>query len=197
MVPAVARDASLTDRGAPHHISSRIGRKPATIEQGEIMKRIIIGSAVAALVAVPAAVGLWGNASFSQEVPVRTPASGQVLTPTPTPPQTPTPSASPNGTDDTGTDDNGGDTPRDQRTEPGDDRDVQGGSTAPAPAPAPAPYGADDNGGDTPRDQRREPGDDRDSSGDDDNGSGSGSSGSGSSSDDSGSDDHGGHGSDD
>jgi hypothetical protein len=148
----------------------------------KIMKRILIGAAVAALVAVPAAIGLWGNASFSQEVPVRAPASGQVVAPSPTPGDSPS-----------GIDDNGGDIPRDQRTEVGDDRDVQGASPAPAPAPNVAPSGADDNGGDTSRDQRTEPGDDHGGSGS----SGSGSSGSGSSGDDSGGDDDGGHGSDD
>ena len=150
------------------------------------MKRVLISVAVAAVVAVPAVIGLWGNASFSQAVPVRAPASGQVVAPTPTPSST-------SGTiDDNAPDDNGGDTPRDQRTEPGDDRDVQGGSTSSTPSPSPSASapGADDNGGDTPRDQRTEPGDDRGGEG-----SGSGSSGSGSSN--GGGDDHGGHGSDD
>ena len=149
------------------------------------MKRILIGAAIAALVAVPATIGLWGNASFSQEVPVRTPTSGEVVdqSPTPTPTPTPTPSVAP-----TGADDNGGDTPRDQRTEPGDDRKVQGDS----PVPDTTPEVGDDNGGDTPREQRTEPGDDRRGS----DSSRSGSSGSGSSGDDGG-DDHGGHGSDD
>jgi hypothetical protein len=113
--------------------------------RGDIMKRILIGTAVAALVAVPAVVGLWGNASFSQQVPVRVPASGQVASP------------SPSGTPE-GVDDNGGDTPRDQRTEPGDDRDVQGDT--PAPSPSASSDTADDHGGDTPRDQRTETGDD-------------------------------------
>ena len=111
------------------------------------MKRILIGTAVAALVTVPAVVGLWGNASFSQQVPVRVPASGQVASPSPTPSGTPE-----------GVDGNGGDTPRDQRTEPGDDRDVQGGT--PAPSPSASSDTADDHGGDTPRDQRTETGDD-------------------------------------
>jgi hypothetical protein len=177
-----------TDRGGPDQISPRIGRKPATIDEGDIMKRMLIGAAAAALVAVPAAIGLWGNASFSQEVPVKAPASGQLVVPSPTP------STSPSGLDD-----HGGDTPRDQRIEPGDDRDVQGTSPAPAPAPAPAPVpsaphnGVDDHGGDTPRDQRIEPGDDHGGS----DSSRSGSSGSGSSGDDVDGDDHGGHGSDD
>jgi hypothetical protein len=137
------------------------------------MKRVLISAAVAAAVALPAVIGLWGNASFSQAVPVRAPAAGQVVAPSPTPGST------------AGTvDDNGGDTPRDQRTEPGDDRDAQGGTATPAPSPSATAPGADDNGGEVPRDQRVEPGDDRDTSG---------SSGSGSS----GGDDHGGHGSDD
>lgn len=144
------------------------------------MKRVLIAAAVAAVVAVPAVVGLWGNASFSQAVPVRAPQSGQVVAPSP---------SSTLGT----VDDNGGDIPRDQRTEPGDDRDVQGVSPTgqPTPSPSASTPGStsgtvDDHGGDTPRDQRTEPGDDR-------GGSGSGSDSSG----DDGADDHGGHGSDD
>lgn len=150
--------------------------------------RILIGAAVV-VAAVPAVIGLWGNSSFSQELPVRVPASGQVLvldpTPSPTPSSsdspspTPSPSIDGSGADDRAGDDNGGDVPRDQRVEPGDDRDVQGstGSTG----------GADDSGH---------------HSGSDDSGHHSGSDDSGSGSDDSGhhsSDDHGGsgHGSDD
>jgi len=135
------------------------------------MKRVIISAVVAAAVAVPAVIGLWGNASFSQAVPVRAPVSGQVVAPAP---------GSTPGT----VDDNGGDTPRDLRTEPGDDRDVQGTPPQPSssPSPSPAVPGVDDHGGDTPRDQRVEPGDDR-------GGSDSSSGGGG--------DDHGGHGSDD
>jgi hypothetical protein len=156
------------------------------------MKRIIITVAALLVAVVPATVGLWGNASFSQAVPVRVPASGQVVTPT-----APNPSA-------TTADDHGGDTPRDQRTEPGDDRSATSTSTPSGTRTT----GADDHGGDTPRDQRTEPGDDRGSgsgrsgsgsghnSGSGSSGSGSGSSGH-SGSDDSGSDDHGGHGSDD
>ena len=124
-------------------------------------------------------------------------------------------------------DDHGGDTPRDQRTEPGDDRDDRSATSTSTPSGTRTTEAGDDHGGDTPRDQRTEPGDDRDSrlrrlglgrlrivgSGSDQSGSRpasgsgsglgvgrqrSGSSGSGrSGSDDSGSDDHGGHGSDD
>jgi len=147
------------------------------------MKRVLIAAAVAAVVAVPAVIGLWGNASFSQAVPVRAPESGQVVTPSP-------------GSTSGSVDDHGGDTPRDQRTEPGDDRDVQGVTppSQPAPSPSASTPGStsgtvDDHGGDTPRDQRTEPGDDRSGSGS------SGSASSGSSGDD-GADDHGGHGSD-
>lgn len=144
------------------------------------MKRTLIGGAIATLVAVPAVIGLWGNASFSQEVPVRVPASGQILTPTTSP--SPTPSAS-----STIVDDNGGDVPRDQRNEPGDDRDVNGDSSTGGSSGTTV----DDHSG---------------SSSDDSGGgsSNSGSSNSGSSSDDSGHDSgddsgsgHGGHGSDD
>ena len=75
--------------------------------------RLLIGAAALVVVAVPAVAGLWGNASFAQSVPVRVPASGQIAVIS-----TPSPSSS--------VDDDGGDVPRDQRTEPGDDRDVNG-----------------------------------------------------------------------
>ncbi|WP_439592250.1 hypothetical protein [Microbacterium sp.] len=130
-------------------------------------KQILFGAGALVLVAVPAMIGLWGNASFAQSVPVRVPASGQIATPAPTP----SPSSS--------VDDHGGDTPRDDRTEPGDDRDANGGGTQ-SPAPAPSQGGADDHGGDTPRDQRTEPGDDRRSGSDDSSGRGSDDSGRGS-----------------
>ncbi len=164
------------------------------------MKRTTITLAALLAALVPAAVGLWGNASFSQAVPVRVPASAQVVTPT-----APATTA----------DDHGGDTPRDQRTEPGDDRDNRSAPSTSTPSGTRTTEAGDDHGGDTPRDQRTEPGDDRDSgsggsgSGSDDTSgtsgsghsgsddSGSGSSGHSGGSDDSGSDDHGGHGSDD
>lgn len=132
-------------------------------------KRILWGAGALVLVAAPAAIGLWGNASFAESVPVRVPASGQVVTPTPTLSSTPSPSATPfddNGDD--SVDDNGGDVPRDQRVEPGDDRDVQG--VVPAPTQSSDDHGSDDRGGD---DHGGHGGDDR------------------------GGDDHGGHGGDD
>jgi hypothetical protein len=151
------------------------------------MKRTTITLAALLAALVPAAVGLWGNASFSQAVPVRVPASAQVVTPT-----------SPATT----ADDHGGDTPRDQRTEPGDDRDDRSATSTSTPTGTRTTEAGDDHGGDTPRDQRTEPGDDRDagSGGSGSGGSGSGpgdNSGPGSSSSSSRSDDHGGHGSDD
>ncbi|GAA5202077.1 hypothetical protein [Microbacterium jejuense] len=112
--------------------------------------QILVGAGALVLVAVPAVIGLWGNGSFAQNVPVRVPSSGQVVTPAPTP----SPSV----------DDHGGDVPRDQRTEPGDDRDVNGGVTTPT-APAPGATATDDHDGDVPRDQRTEPGDDREVNG--------------------------------
>ncbi|GAA2164959.1 hypothetical protein [Pedococcus bigeumensis] len=182
------------------------------------MKRTTITLVALLAALVPAAVGLWGNASFSQAVPVRVPASAEVVTAS-----TPAPGAT------TTTDDHGGDTPRDQRTEPGDDRDDHSATATSTSRPSGTrtTEAGDDHGGRTPRDQRTEPGDDRDSgsggSGSDDSsgsGSGGGSDDSGaddsgshhsgsddsgsddsgshhSGSDDSGSDDHGGHGSDD
>lgn len=87
--------------------------------------RILIGAAVV-VAAVPAVIGLWGNSSFSQDLPVRVPASGQVLILDPTPSPTPSSSDSPSASPSPSADDNGGDVPRDQRVEPGDDRDIQG-----------------------------------------------------------------------
>jgi hypothetical protein len=98
--------------------------------------RLLLGAAIVAA-AVPAVIGLWGNASFSQQLPVRVPASGQIVPMTSsTHSATPTPSSS------SDVDDRGGDTPRDQPTESGDDRRVQG-ATAPSDGGAPA----DDHGG--------------------------------------------------
>jgi uncharacterized membrane protein YgcG len=134
------------------------------------MKRIVIAAAVVAAVALPAVIGLWGNASFSQAVPVRAPASGQVVAPSPS--LTPTPSPSPSSTAGT-IDDHGGDVPRDQRVEPGDDRGGSESSGSGSSGSGSSGSGSSGSGS-----------------------SGSGSSGSGSSGDDS-ADDHGGHGSDD
>ena len=92
------------------------------------MKRTVITLAALAAALGPAAAGLWGNASFSQAVPVRVPASGQVATrpaSDDSAPTRPAPTATrhlPTGTSTTRlADDHGGGTPRDQRTEPGDD----------------------------------------------------------------------------
>ncbi|MDO8383584.1 MAG: hypothetical protein Q7T17_11490, partial [Microbacterium sp.] len=134
--------------------------------------RILIGAAVI-VAAVPAVIGLWGNASFSQELPVRVPASGKVLLLDPTPSPTPTSSDSPSLSPSASFDDDGGDLPRDQRIEPGDDRDVQGST------------GSDDSTDDS---GHQSGSDDSDSeSGSDDSGDQSGSD--DSSSDDSSSDD--------
>jgi hypothetical protein len=85
--------------------------------------KLIIGAAVVAA-AVPAVLGLWGNASFSQDLPVRVPASGQVVPLSPVPSDSPTPTATPSPMP--SVDDHGGDVPRDQRSEPGDDRRSDG-----------------------------------------------------------------------
>jgi hypothetical protein len=142
------------------------------------MKRTTITLAALLAAMVPAAVVLWGNASFSQAVPVRVPASAQVVTPT-----------SPATT----ADDHGGDTPRDQRTEPGDDRDGPSGSSTSGSGSSGSGSSGSSGSGSSGSGSSGSG-----HSGSDD--SGSGSSGSGrSGSDDSGSDDHGGggHGSDD
>ena len=100
----------------------------------------LYGAAVLAAL-VPAAVGLWGNGSFSHAVPVNVPASAQIASVDNHPRSTPTPSPSPSPKATRAVeagDDHGGDTPRDQRTEPGDDRrDATSGSDDVAPgAPA-------------------------------------------------------------
>ena len=135
---------------------------------------LAIGAAVAAF--VPATFGLLGNNTFAQSVPVRVPASAQVL---PSEDQTPTPSAT--AGHDVG-DDHGGDRPRDGRVEPGDDRDPSPSASSSAKDDRRG-RGSDDSGSD---DSRHRSG--SDDSGRDDRG--------GHGSDDSG-DDHGGHGSDD
>jgi hypothetical protein len=146
------------------------------------MLKYLIATAALVLAGVPAAVGLAGNDSFSRDVPVRVPEQAQTVTPAPTPAA----SVDDDGTADQGRgdvepgDDRGGDVPRDDRTEAGDDR---GDHAEPG----------DDNGGDRPRDARTEAGDDRDGTsghdGSDDSSGPSGDdrSGSNSDSDDSGS----------
>jgi hypothetical protein len=130
------------------------------------MKRLVIYAALAVAAVVPATTGLLSNASFSQTVPVRTPAQAQLLTeagatatarattsPTPTTSTTSTtstmsttsPSASP--------------TRHEEADDHGGDRDRTGTRTAEA---------GDDHGGDLDRDARQEIGDDRDSSVSDD-----------------------------
>ncbi|MGZ4653884.1 hypothetical protein, partial [Oryzihumus sp.] len=43
------------------------------------MKRLLLISATAALAAVPASIGLWGNQSFAEEVPVSVPARATLV----------------------------------------------------------------------------------------------------------------------
>lgn len=154
------------------------------------MKRMLVLTAAAVLVAAPAVAGLVGNSSLSPSIAVVPPTQAVV-------------------------DDHGGLTPRDDRTEVGDDRAVQGGASSPSATPSPtrSPEVGDDHGGLTDRDDRFEVGDDRDVNGGatapvpgpvatssaDDSGHHGGTSGGGA---DDGSghdvgDDHGGHGSDD
>lgn len=107
------------------------------------MKRILFFTAAAVLVAAPAVAGLVGNSSLSPSVPVVPPTQAVV------------------------TDDHGGLTDRDDRTEVGDDRAVQGGVSSPSATPSPSstPEAGDDHGGLTDRDDRFEVGDDRDVNG--------------------------------
>jgi hypothetical protein len=97
------------------------------------MKRYALYAVLVAAAVVPAATGLLANASFSQEVPVRTPPQAQLLVddgPSPTSSSTPTTSPGPSGTATRHVepgDDHGGDRDRTSRTtEAGDDH---GGSS--------------------------------------------------------------------
>jgi hypothetical protein len=109
----------------------------------DVKKQILLGAGALALAAVPAVIGLWGNASFAESVPVRVPTSGQVATLAPSPVGTPTPSPS-------AVDDHGGEVPRDQRVEPGDDRDQNGGLSESNGGSGvdDSRHGGDDHGGD-------------------------------------------------
>lgn len=86
------------------------------------MNRIALTVAAAIAALVPATLGLLGNSTFSQSVPIRVPASAQVMPAE----DRPTPSASPTSTSDA-LDDHGGDRSRDSRVEPGDDRESDHG----------------------------------------------------------------------
>jgi hypothetical protein len=85
------------------------------------MKGILVTAGAALLVAVPAAMGLVGNTSFAQTVPVRVPAQARVLY-----------------------DDHGGQRPT-TATEPGDDHGGQGASGTKSPNSTTRP--GDDHGG--------------------------------------------------
>jgi hypothetical protein len=89
------------------------------------MKGILITAGAALLVAVPAAMGLVGNTSFAQSVPVRVPAQARVLY-----------------------DDHGGQRAT-STTEPGDDHGGKSskGTTEP---PTPTARSGDDHGGQRP-----------------------------------------------
>jgi hypothetical protein len=77
------------------------------------MIKYLVATFAALVAGIPAALGLVGNASFTRDVPVRVPAQAHLVQPT----ATPTHDAR---------DDHGGRLPRDQRTEPGDDRAARG-----------------------------------------------------------------------
>ena len=64
------------------------------------MKRIQIYAAAIVAALVPAVLGLWGNASFSQDLPVRVPAEAETTSATPTPSRTPTSSPTPRRAED-------------------------------------------------------------------------------------------------
>jgi len=89
------------------------------------MKGILITAGAALLVAVPAAMGLVGNTSFSQSVPVHVPAQARVLY-----------------------DDHGGQRAT-STTEPGDDHGGQSATSTTEPLTNPTKPG-DDHGGQRP-----------------------------------------------
>jgi hypothetical protein len=89
------------------------------------MKGILITAGAALLVAVPAAMGLVGNTSFAQSVPVRVPAQARVLY-----------------------DDHGGQRPT-STTEPGDDHGGHSSKGTTGPPTSPTTPG-DDHGGQRP-----------------------------------------------
>ena len=86
------------------------------------MRRLLIALVAGIVVAVPAAVGLLGNASFAQRLPVRSPTSESSSSATESSTPTPSPTESepgddhggnrpPGTTDDEPGDDHGGDRP--------------------------------------------------------------------------------------
>ena len=84
---------------------------------GLSMKLIaIIGATAAIVAAAPASIGLIGNPTFSEGVPVRVPATATLLD------DEGHPTSGPSARAGEGADDHGGDRPRGDRTEPGDDR---------------------------------------------------------------------------
>ncbi|HWO52486.1 MAG TPA: hypothetical protein VNN23_12865, partial [Ornithinibacter sp.] len=129
------------------------------------MRRLLIALLAGVAVAVPASVGLLGNASFAERLPLHSPTSDLSSSAPESPTPTPSPTESEPG------DDHGGDRPvGTSDDEPGDDH----GGDRPVGASDDEP--GDDHGGDRPR------------SGDDDN-SGPGSQSSGHGPDDSTADD--------
>ena len=99
------------------------------------MRRLLIVLAAGLAVTVPALVGLLGNASFAQRLPVRAPAATAPVTATPSPSHT----ASEPG------DDHGGDRPRGTSDDPpGDDH----GGDRPRTGDDSSRHGGDDDSGD-------------------------------------------------
>ena len=134
---------------------------------------------VAIFAAAPASIGLIGDATFSADVPVRIPSRAILLDSDGNPTDGPSARIGRRGDDD-----DGGNRPRDRRTEPGDDHDGNG------PRSGRTEAGDDHDGGGT------EAGDDHggqgsgvDGAGDERGGQGSGGGGTGAV------DDHGGQGS--
>ena len=110
------------------------------------MKLIAVIGTTALLAAAPASIGLIGNTSFSEDVPVRVPATATLLDSQGSPTASPSHRSHPRGDAEPG-DDHGGDRPSGTRgeAEPGDDHgeaesgDDHGGHGG---------HGGDDSGGD-------------------------------------------------
>ena len=76
------------------------------------MRRIVIVLAALAVAVVPAVAGLFGNASFAQRLPLRSPASSASSTATPSDSPSSTSSATPTPSPSESADDHGGYRPR-------------------------------------------------------------------------------------
>ncbi len=135
------------------------------------MRRLLIALVAGVVVAVPAAVGLFGNASFAQRLPLRSPTSAA------SPSETESPTPSPSPTESEPGDDHGGNRPPGTSDdEPGDDhggdRPRTGDDDNSGPGSSNSGHGSDDTSADD-NSGRGGSDDDSDDSADDSSGHGS------------------------